>query len=117
MKKYIFLIALSPFSICFGMEKDDTCNITGLNKGAVLQALLNNAKPHDRNEQVAPHFSQEACRKEIAARADQYVGTVGSRAIGIHFDKNKIDVSSYNTNNGSGAAQKALAGLRPESKL
>jgi|SRR5581483_5652923 len=117
MKKYIFLTALSTISTGFGMKNDDHCDITGLDKGAVLQALLTNAKSYNKNEQVTPHFSQEACKKMIAKRADQYVGTVGSRAIGIHFDKNRINVRLYNTNNGKNAAQKAIAQLRPQSKL
>lgn len=89
--------------------------IAHLNKGEVLAALYNGAKSQGMG---FPHYDN---KKMTATEADELLEVCGDdlyfdylkgRVMKINLAGDEIDTRLYNRDNGDGAAEKAIAGLK-----
>jgi len=93
-------------------ENQDECDISGLDKIDVLQALWEAARCGNYWPS-AQSFSKEAARK--ALQANSCVDYLGGKPLKIDLGSDKFSTFLYNRDNGSGAAQRVIEALRKKS--
>jgi len=92
-------------------------DITGLSKAAVLAVLYNASKPQGMgfmHYDSTPMTEKEA---EGLLKRDTYFDYLKGRVMKIDLSSDEVGTGSYNRDNGSGAAERAIDELRKTNKV
>lgn len=87
-------------------------NIEGLDKGAVLAALYNNSQPlgmgilHYDPKEMTPEEGNSLLKEQ------QYFDYLKGRVMKVDLSGDEFDSWLYNRDNGQGAAERVVDGLR-----
>ncbi len=94
---------------------DETIDISGLNKAAVLAALFNHSKQqglgflHTRG---AHGMTEEQAAEELKQAPRASFDYLHGRVMKVSLDSDQLDPWLYDRDNGQGAAARAIASIR-----
>lgn len=96
---------------------DDTIDIRGLDKAALLKALYDNARPQGMgllSFVPKPMTAEEATATIAGAGERLYFDYVGGRVMKVDLGKDDFSPRLYDRDNGQGAAARVITQLRTE---
>ncbi len=94
---------------------DETIDISGLNKAAVLAALFNHSKQQGLgflHKRGALGMTEEQADEELKQSPRASFDYLHGRVMKVHLDSDKLDPRLYDRDNGHGAAARAIATIR-----
>ena len=92
--------------------------ITEYPKAAVLAALYNNSRPLGLGfSQFSPARMSEEEAQALLDAGQTYFDYLKGKVMKVDLSKNDLDTRLYNRDNGSGAAEAAIAGIPDSRKL